>query len=338
VANVLLTGMTSPQSSRRLNSKSLSFAGALSSILEEHSHTVDWSSPSVLLTKDDLAKYDAIVLGVAPALSITSNKAYGVLHMIDLLKDDDRLVLFIDAPDPSRITANLRAVEKESGKLFTAFNSMRKQYEHVVLNDEAKASVLGGISFLANNEWPTTLYPSMPWLTNEKVSAKLPNGAADSLVGVSVDAYYVLDGVPRISRDKVRRWSVDTETTKWAASTLSSLSLPHTAMKHKRSADDNDVFDHISKSIGSLLSPSQDGLVWWSHRWAQSLNAATPIASEWRVTSMVGSAWSHLAAGIEEMSYIDMYELAVSQKEEFTASIPSRDTVKEKLETTLGIQ
>jgi hypothetical protein len=108
-------------------------------------------------------------------------------------------------------------------------------------------------------------------------------------------------------------------------------------MKSKRSADDNDVFDLISKSIGSLLSPSKDGLVWWSHRWVQSLNAATPIASEWRVTSKVGSAWSHLAAGIEEMSYIDMYELAVSQKEEFIASIPSRDTVKEKLETTLGI-
>ena len=337
MANVLVTGMTSPQSSKRLNCKSVSFTGAISSILEEYGHTVDWLNPSVLLTIDDLEKYDSIVLGIAPVLSITANKAYGVLSMINLLQNDDRLTLLIDAPEPSKISANLRAVEKESGKLFTPFNAMRKQYEHVILNDKARASVIGGTTFLANRVWPTTIYPHMPWLVSKKIEEKLPPSAEDSLVDICVDSHYIAEGSAKIPRDKIRRWSVDTDTTKWSKSTMSSLSLPCSPMKHKRSANDFDVSNFIGKSIGSLLSPANDGLVWWNHRWVQSLNAATPIASEWRTTSTIGSAWSHLAAGIEEMSYIDMYELSVTQKEEFIAAIPSRDTVKQKLETTLGI-
>ena len=337
MANILVTGMTSPQSSKRLNCKSVSFTGAVSSILEEYGHTVDWLNPSVLFTVDDLKKYDSIVLGIAPVLSITANKAYGVLSMINLLQNDDRLTLLIDAPEPSKISANLRAVEKESGKLFTPFNAMRKQYEHVVLNDKARASVIGGTTFLANSDWPTTIYPHMPWLVNKKIEEKLPKGAEDSLADICVDSHYIADGSSRLHRDKIRRWSIDTDNTKWSKSTISSLSLPCSPMKHKRSANDSDVSDFIEKSIGSLLSPSKDGLVWWNHRWVQSLNAATPIASDWRITSTIGSAWSHLAAGIEEMSYIDMYELAVTQKEEFIASLPSRDTVRHKLETTLRI-
>lgn len=335
---ILITGMTSPQSSRRLNEKSLSFAGALSSILEDSGHAVEWAEPSVFFTKEDLKGFDVILLGIAPALSVTSNKAYGVLSMIDLLGDDDRLRLFIDTPEPSRITANLRALEKDISQIFKSFYSLRKHYRDVVPNESVKSAIANGVDRLRSSEWPSTLYPATPWSEDLEVAAKLPERAVDSLSGVFVDSYYVRQDIARISADKVRRWLIDTTKTKWAERTTHTLSLPHHPMKENKGATDEAVFNGIARSIGSLISPTGDGQLWWSYRLAQSMNATTPIASDWRVTSKIGSSWSHLAAGIEEMSYIDMYELSVSQKEEYIKSLPSRDIVKEKLETALGIK
>lgn len=330
--------MTSPQSSKRLNEKSLSFAGALASILENSGHIVEWSEPSVFFAKDDLKKFDVILLGIAPALSVTSNKAYGVLSMIDLLKGDNRLRLFIDTPEPARITANLRALEKDVSQVFKSFYSLRKQYRDVATSDVVKSSIADGADRLRSSEWPLTLYPATPWSDDKEVASKLPAGAASSVRGIFVDSFYINPGISRINGDKVRRWLIDTEKTKWSASTTHTLCLPHHPMKENKGVADDTVFERIARSIGSLISPTVDGQLWWSHRWAQSMNAHTPVASDWRVTSTLGSAWSHLAAGIEEMSYIDMYELSVSQKEEYMKSLPSRDTVKEKLETTLGIK
>jgi hypothetical protein len=338
VARVLITGMTAPQSSRRLNSRSLAFAGALSGIIESAKHRVEWAEPSVNVSKEDLAGYDVILIGIAPVLSVTSNKAYGVLWMLNELRDDPRVRYFVDTPEPTRITANLRAVEKDFDSLVKPFYSQRKQYREVESSDSIKSAIASSVSHLLSSEWPTTLYPATPWADDGYVINRLPLGAAASVVGIQVDSFYVAESLNRVNSDKVKRWSIDSDKTKWAKSTISSLQYPHVAMKKNRGSTDDAVFVEIARSVGSLLSPTVDGAVWWSHRIAQSLNAGTPVASDWRVTSRVGGSWSHLAAGIEEMSYIDMYELSASQKSEYIDSLPSRDTVKEIIETSLGIQ
>ena len=309
----------------------------MSSILEKCGHEVEWVEPSIHTKISDVERFDVVLLGISPALSVTSNKAYGVLSMIDLLKDDPRLRFFIDAPEPGRITANLRAVEKDFSQMTKSFYSLRRQYKEVVSSKSARSAIAGGVNHLAASEWPLTVYPAMPWSDDSEVASKLPAGAANSIVGITVDPYYVSSGVPSIESEKVRRWVVDTDKGKWTVNTLNSLSLPHSKMKEGRSMSDGDVLANIVLSIGSIIGPGVDGALWWSHRWAQSLNALTPIASDWRVTSKVGQSWSHLAASIEEMSYIDMYELSISQRKEYLSSLPSQDNVREKLETTLGI-
>lgn len=338
MANVLITGMTAPQSSRSLNARSLSFTGAVSLILEDAGHSVNWIEPSVFLSKKDLRDYDVILLGIAPLLSITSSKAYGVLHMINVLSKDSRVRYLIDSPEPARITFNLRAVQRDYSQLTKEFYRLRKHYREAVDNETINKSIAAGVNHLTASEWPTTVYPAMPWSIDAEVAAKMPENAGTSLVGIHADAFLVEEKISRIDSQKIRRWLIDTDKTKWSTSTTSSLRFPHTPMKTRRSSTDTDVFEDISSSIGTLLSPSIDGLVWWSYRWAQSMNAMTPIASDWKVTGSIGNAWSHLAAGIEEMSYIDMYELSVSQKAEYLDSLPSRGTVKQTLETSLGIE
>ena len=329
--------MTSPQSSRRLNSKSLSFSGAIERVLEKSGHKVDWLNLSIDMGKKQVDEYDVILLGVAPVLSVTANKAYGVLSMLDILWQDERLKIIVDTPTPSSITANLRAVRKDQSRLFSEFYYARKQYEAVVLNSAAKDRVLSAVDRMFDDKWPVTLYPQTPWADVSEIANKLPQGARDSVYGLCVDSYFLSKKSPLSGGTVSSTWAVDTKSTKWAQSTISSLRFPHHLMKDRRSADDDTVSSLIATSFGALISPNNDGSISWSSRWVQAMNAGTPIASDWRLTSKIGKSWSYLAAGIEEMSMVDRYELSIFQMIDYENAIAQPQEVLHTLETKLGI-
>ena len=328
---ILITGMTSPQSSSRLNGRSMSFAGCISAIASDNGHSVEWFTPSVHLTKKDVDAYDYILVGIAPPLSVTSNKAYGVLKFISTMQSDSRLKFFVDSPEPSRITLNLRAVQKDQTRLVTQFHRLRKDYKDVVSDEKVRNGVLSGIDYLADGEWPETFYPEMPWINKEAIKSKLPAGASSTAVGICVDPFFITETFGKINATKCERWAVDTDKTRWSASAISSMQLPYQLMKTNKASTDTEVGELIATSKASLLSPTADGSVWWSYRWAQSMNSSTPIVSDWRVTSQLGVSWGHLAASVESMSYIDLFETSVTQKSEYLNALPSRDKVKERL-------
>lgn len=330
--------MTSPQSSRRLNVKSMSFTGALANILEDLGHNIEWGSPSVSVSKKDFDEYDVIIVGIAPPMSIASNNAYGALNAIDVLWDDERLRLLVDSPSPESILANLRAVDRDSFRMFSNFYTQRKQYAEVMSNPKIKERVVSATRKLLNKTWPTTLYPTTPWCDMSSISSKLPKGAQSSLASLCIDSYYLSSIAPLTSSTVNNSWAVDTKATKWALSTMSSLMFPVTLMKPARSADDETVRKVLSTSHGALISPSNNGTLSWSYRWVQAMNCGTPIASDWRITSRIGSSWSHLAAGIEEMSLIDRFELSVSQMTDYSNAIPPKSMAIDTLQTTLGIK
>lgn len=337
MAKILITGMTSPQSSQRLNAKSMSFAGAIEKILVSSGHDVDWLGLRVDMTKKDVESYDVILLGVAPILSVTSNRAYGVLSMLDILWDDERLKIFIDTPTPASISANLRAVRRDSSRLFSEFFYARKQYEAVVLNDRAKSRLLSAVERMSEDKWPDVLYPTTPWTDLSLVASKMPSGAIESVTGVCVDSYFIgrTSALPRHVVSNT--WAVDTKSTKWAQSAISSLRFPHRLMKDRRSDDDTAVTDWIGSSFGALISPNSDGTIAWSSRWVQAMNVGTPIASDWRLTSKIGKSWAYLAAGIEEMSMVDRYETSLFQMIDYENAIPQQEEVLHTLQTKLGI-
>jgi nitrate reductase NapE component len=337
VARIFITGMTSAQSSQSLNTKSLSFSGGLSHVLTSAGHEVKIGESSVFDTKNDFEKFDVILIGISPLLSVTSNKAYGALNATQVLKGDKRMKMFIDSPNQWRISANLKAVCKDTSQLVKDFYRLRKEYKSVVFNGEVYESICAGALFLANEKWPTVLYPAMPWSNDFDVAPTLPESSETSAVGIHVDSFYLDKRISKISSDKMNRWAIDVEKSKWAANVTNTLKYPHVRMKEHNRSDDTSVAETISKSIGSLISMNEDKSLWWSYRWVQSMNLNVPIASEWKITSSIGSSWSHLAAGIEEMSHIDRYELSISQREEYAASLPSQDTIINTTEKTLGI-
>jgi hypothetical protein len=337
VARIFITGMTSAQSSQSLNTKSLSFSGGLAKVLTSAGHEVQIGESSVFNTKKDFKNFDAILVGVSPILSVTSNKAYGALNAINVLKDDKRMRIFVDSPNQWRISANLKAISKDTSQLVKDFYRLRKEYKSVVFSGEAYESVCAGSLFLANEKWPTVLYPAMPWSNDFDIASTLPESSNTKAVGIHLDSFYISKDIPKISSDKTNRWAIDTEKSKWATNITNTLKYPHVRMKEHNRSDDTSVASIISKSIGSLISMNEDKSLWWSYRWVQSMNLNVPIASEWKITSSIGSSWSHLAAGIEEMSHIDRYELSVSQREEYAASLPSRDTIIKVTENTIGI-
>jgi hypothetical protein len=330
--------MTSPQSSRRLNAKSMSFTGAIVNILENLGHHVEWGSPSVSVSKKDFDNYDIIIIGVAPPMSIASNNAFSALNMVDLLWDDERLRLLVDSPSPESILANLRAVDRESFRMFANFYAQRKQYAEVMSNPKVQEKIISATRKLFAKTWPTTLYPTTPWSDMSSVSTKLPKGAQSSLASLCIDSYYLSSTAALSSSTVTNSWAVDTKTTKWALSTMSSLMFPTALMKPVRTADDDTVQKVLSTSYGALISPTNNGAIPWSYRWAQAMNSGTPIASDWKITSSIGSSWSHLAAGIEEMSLIDRFELSVSQMADYLNAIPPKNMATNTLQTTLGIK
>lgn len=335
MSKVAITGTTSHHSSSQVNERSLSFPGAIRSILKFHGHDVDFVDPKVQMTKKHFKEYDSIIVGVSPPLSVTANKAYGALSVINLLGGDDRLRFFVDTPNVWSITANVRAIKKDFSAITKSFYSKRLGYKELMSDEKVRKNVQGGVDFLFSSEWPVTLYPAMPWSSDSEVLDSV--SSVEKVVGVHVDSHYVRHEIPDINAQKQKRWAADTAKSKWAVSTTSSLRFPHVTMRQSKVANDSDVAEVIARSIGALISPLEDGRIWWNFRWAQAMNSSTPIASDWRTTSKIGSSWSHLAAGIEELSHIDMYELSVSQKAEYIDSTPSQDTVRKLLEGALGI-
>jgi hypothetical protein len=335
MTRVLLTGMTAPQASKTLNEKTVSFAGVLAQILESAGIDVVWETPSITSTKKDFDQYDTVIVGLAPVLSLTANRAYTALATIDTLKSTKKLITFIDAPEPSKIHASLRAVRRDGASLIKPLYSKRLDYKTVVQNEKHRKRISATAVSLANNNWVKTIYPVLPWDFGEISTAGFPENAAKSCVGVNVDSFLL--GQQSDVRVREQRWIFDTPTSKWTKVTANHLTLPGDSAKTKRSDTDLHIVDKIAKSTGILIGPHDDKLLWWSPRFAQSMNVMTPIATEWRLSSKIGSAWSYLASGIEEMSDEDRRELAHAQYQQYANAAPSRSETVKTIVKEIGI-
>ena len=94
----------------------------------------------------------------------------------------------------------------------------------------------------------------------------------------------------------------------------------------------------MSESSGVLIGPGGDKKFWWSPRYVQALGTGTPVSTEWKDSCSIGQAWNHLAVGIEEMSQIDRYELAVTQRKEYFDSISDRQETANRIRTLVGMK
>lgn len=335
--SIAISGMTASQSSEKSFHRSASFASAVSDVLKEENIAVHFIEPSVFLKKSDFKQYDSILIGVAPILSLAANKAYGALHMINLLKSDDRLRLFIDAPEPSKIRTSLRAIDRNNSNIVKPFYVSRKHYSDVVSSDKIMDSVLGGAKALLSQWDYTTLYPATPFISSDSVEGALLGEVKNVVLGVQVDSSLVKKTMSHVVTTRRGYWAVDNRKAKWFKTLEKSLANSTLDMKKNKGTTDSDVESVVANSSGVIISMPDDGMLWWSYRLSQALNSETPVFSDWRATSIIGDSWSLLPSKVEDMGYVDIYELAVTQRKQYLAALTTAQETLQILKNGLGL-
>ena len=333
MAKIFLTGMTAPQTSEKVNKNSKTFSSILHEVLTSAGHDVTWSAPSVTATKTDLEYFDSVIVGLAPVGSLTSHKIYGALNIIDLAKKSGKLTLFLDLPNASLITSSIKSVVNNPKSFTKSFFSKRKEYDFVVADPEVEARLFDVLKSLNDEEWPTTIYPSLPW--SDKNQIKLSSFAKKNLHGVNLDSFYITE-LPNLNQTRIEKWSVDIYND-WSNKAIKTLSLPTVPMKWSRGLSDNEVLDQISRSIGAIITTDKRNGTWWNYRYVQALNSNTPIATDWRESQALGAPWAVLASAIDTMPQDNRNLLARAQKEIYTANVGNQKSSLNKLQFILRI-
>jgi hypothetical protein len=297
---ILLTGMTASQLSLRMHDRSCTFAGLLRDALRSVDHGVHWMEPDVEWTRDDLRQYSTVIVGIAPPTSLAANRVYGALNVIDHLLDQKRvnLYLFLDAPEPARVWAGLRATEEHPEGFTKPFFSNRKGYRQA--NDpEVKKRLLTVVERLLHSEWPSTLYPALPWHGEDRLAGQLPSVTLPALIPTFVDDLIspveAMETGPRKAQWATEPghdiWLNNKQTT-WGRVYLDEIA---------KQGGDLEVLKVMANSSGTLIAPYRDG-TWWSPRFKQSLLCGTPVVTEWRETRVLGEPWSLIINRLEGMS------------------------------------
>jgi hypothetical protein len=337
MSKILLTGMTAPQSSVKANLRNVSFSSAINLALTEAGHEVVWEDPNIKATKEELDKYDSVIVGIAPITSLSANKMYGALNIIKLMWGSNKLTLLADAPNISQIFTTLRSIETNPNNLTKNFFSTKKNYSTVVTNEEIKSNILQAISYLLEKNWPTTLVPVLPWkLEYSDKELNLSLEAKKSIVYLNLDSYLISDSVK--NEEKSPKWSADQPNSPWTKKICNTINLPVSPVKINKGSTDSEIADQISRSIGLLISPYKNEGTWWSYRYVQAINSLTPVATLWEESGALGHEWNLLAATIESMSEEKRDLVAIAQRESYIAKIPTKNQCKTVLEKVLNLK
>lgn len=336
MAKIYLTGMTASQASAGANSRNLAFAGVLNRVLTSAGHDVTWEDPSLDVTTDFFDKFDSVLVGVGPVTSLAANRVYGALNIISILWKSEKLKLFIDAPGMAQLSSSIKSVDKNPMHLIKDFYSYRKGYKEVVSNLGLSARISGAINNLADHEWPQTIYPALPWKTDEQAKSKLSLNVP-KFTGVSLDSHILTEDSESLERSP--KWVVDAMTHRYTKTLVGTLKNPVMPMKWNKGWTDEQVYDQIKRSSGAIVSVNKSDGSWWTYRYAQALNAGTPIYTAWQETEAIGSEWSHLAYALEDLSQDEqtLADLSQKQKLQYLNNIPNKTESIKQLETLLGL-
>lgn len=321
---ILMTGTTSPQASHALNARCLSFTGAVAEALRAGGHDVALLEPDMSWTADDLAQYDSVIVGVAPFTSVAANHAYAALRALNTLWGDSRLRLLLDAPRPTQIGASLRSLNVTPNNLTKAFYARRKNYR-LACEPETRAELQSAVTRLLEEQWPATLYPTLPWHSEHEVRDQVETNLQSSLVGVAVDAFLVSD-VPPMIRPRQRRWLSDDVKATWTQRLAPTLGHAVQPVRSSSTQTDEDASRRLAESTGALVAPTREG-TWWSTRYIQALNSGTPVATDWRSAGKIGSAWEVLPSAVEDLTDEGKIDLAWSQLESYMKHTQTPDEV-----------
>jgi len=333
MAKIFLTGMTASQCSHAVNERSLNFAGVMYKVLTSAGHDVVWGNPSVFMPKDYFDSFDAVVVGVSPATSLSSNRIYGALSIISELKNSNKLTLFVDVPTVRQIGISFKSFISNTENITKSFFSSRKEYGSVVGDSKILERVLDGGKYIANENWCRTVYPALPWKTTESI--KLPPNAKANLHKINLDSHFVSDEISLVER--VEKWLCDSPNSKWASNLSQHVSMPIVPMKTDKSTTDDQVMEQMLRSSGVMIAPDQKDGTYWSYRYIQAINAGVPIVTDWQESHVISDSWGVLAYNIDVAHEPRRDFIALAQRESYIKRIPSKRKSLEMLEIAIQV-
>lgn len=338
---ILITGSTSPQASSKTAQKIPTFASLLYHHLLSKGVSVDFKEPSIHFNETDLDQYDLVFVGIAPPTSLSATRIYPAFLTANIALRSEKLVLFVDAPEPYKIQASIKSCYLNISDLQKNFYQMRKFYSEFVSNKNFQKEVYEFIEFLHTQEWPTLLYPTLPWSNDETIRKALPN--TKRIIPLNLDSTLIQVGhiSPNLDLGKTY-WTCDSEKTSWAKKTAKTLALPVLPTRARRWDLEEATLSRMRNSVGTLVSLYRSGEAWWSPALSQSLGVGVPVVTDWRYSQMLGPEWSHLAYTIEEMSNYERFDLAIVQRDFYLGHLKNSNestldldsVVQEKRKTT----
>lgn len=287
-------------------------------------HSVTWTEPSIHMSKEYLSEFDAVVVGMAPPTSTAAHRIYGALSVLGNARDVGNLRILLDAPDPSRVWAGLRAVENRPEILVKDFYSKRKEYD-AATDDFTLRRLRAIVSDLYTNPWSTTIFPVVPWMSYPSVTNYIPTLSRTDVRGLNLDAF-VLEAplaVPNPSTGEF--WVSDLHSSPWTRRMEPLLSKSVRPIQESRWEHQTTTINRLAtNAIGCLASTYKNGDPWWSPFVALSLSVHRPVVTDWKLTSYMGDSWNMLAATVETLSATDSIALAAEQRSTYVKQIPDR--------------
>lgn len=328
---VLITGSTSSQSSLKTFSRTPTFAGLIANNLASSKVQVEFSRPYSHWDNSYLKQFDAILVGIAPLTSVAANSLYPALLTAAKAEKLKKLSLFIDAPEPQKISASLASFERGKVDLFKPFYDKRREFFTISEDPKMMRQIEVFCSRLHLSDWPTTLYPWTPWSAPSQVEKHIAQISEGELHGVSVDSYMMQK--PYVERSLTEKkpdyWVYDNNKTKWFKSVQSGLQHSAIPVKEDRFSDPYTSSQRVSGAIGSLVTTYRSEEFWWSPLLATSLNLGVPVVSDWRITGSLGGDWNHLPVSLEDMTNAERFGLALGQRSLYMNMLDSKKDTNE---------
>lgn len=334
---VLITGMSAQHTSKRLAERTTTFAGVLAKSLNDHGIMVVHREPWIVKNPKELSEYHAVVVGVSPTLSLSANHTYGALSIIEAMYSNEKLRLMIDASDPEKIVANLRSVHRQPEQLVKPLYKKRKSYATVVENAKVRSKLNAALENMLLRWTPKTIFPASIGIDESIVARRLNFTTAENVTAINVDALLINTTAAVLSKTNSQLWCVDAVKSKWFETAKHGITWNYVPMKSHKGETDTIVEARLLTCSGAVISPSNGGLFWWNPRIHQSINAGTPIVTDWRVTAQLGESWTYLPYSIESMSHGERIELAAAQRNDYVSSMPDTQETNEKILKELGL-
>jgi len=290
---------------------------------------------------EDLTGYDAVVMGMIPFFSIASTYLYESLDVIDRAqKAGIPLIFFLDDWGFSRLRSNLNTHLNDHNQLIREFFKFRPG--HAWANEpENHRRLMDLIHRLRYDPWPPVIAPAFSWGNHQMLADRLPEAGDFTGIDVSVMAKeYPVKAVAY--QDRSRQWVLGTvsDQLKWMSKLNASWPIRHIGSKAAKAPEKMPESQLVQLYVDNwgVLSPLYTAIVgsgWWRNRFVYAARVRSILYADPREVAPLGEPYLKTVAEIEDMTSLELRELAEAQASAFFARQPSMEQVESQLQDVI---